>query len=42
LLISTVSSFIKTKRDPSAQAHAGRVTASKKPHDGRKGNAANL
>lgn len=30
LLISTVASFIKVKRDPKAQAHAGRVTAGKK------------
>lgn len=30
LLISTVASLIKSKRDPSAVAHAGRVTAS--PH----------
>ena len=42
LLISTVASYIKTKRDPSAQAHAGRITAGKEPHDGHKGNAANL
>ena len=30
LLISTVASFIKTKKDPDALAHAGRVTAGKK------------
>lgn len=30
LLISTVASFRKVKKDPSAQAHAGRVTADKK------------
>lgn len=42
LLISTVASYIKTKRDPSAQAHAGRVTAGKKPHDGYNGNADHL
>lgn len=30
LLISTVASFIKTKKDPDAHAHAGRVTAGKK------------
>ena len=29
LLVSTVASFIKVKRDPSAQAHAGRVTSGK-------------
>jgi tellurite resistance protein TerC len=33
LMISTVASFIKVKRDPKAQAHAGRVTAAKKPGD---------
>ena len=28
LVVSTVASLIKVKRDPSAQAHAGRITAS--------------
>ena len=31
LLVSTVASFIKVKRDPQAQAHAGRVTSGKHP-----------
>jgi tellurite resistance protein TerC len=31
LIISTIASVIKVKRDPSAQAHAGRVTNAKKP-----------
>jgi tellurite resistance protein TerC len=31
LMISTVASFIKVKRDPKAQAHAGRVTSGKSP-----------
>jgi tellurite resistance protein TerC len=30
LLISTVASFIKVKKNPDAHAHAGRVTAGKK------------
>lgn len=30
LLVSTLASFIKLKKDPSAQAHAGRVTSAKK------------
>ena len=30
LIVSTIASLIKVKRDPSAQAHAGRVTATKK------------
>lgn len=34
LLISTIASFIKVKRDPEAHAHAGRVTAGKKPLGG--------
>ena len=29
LLVSTVASLIKTKSDPTAKAHAGRVTGSK-------------
>ena len=33
LIVSTVASFIKTKKDPNAHAHAGRVTAGKKPHE---------
>ncbi len=41
LVISTVASFIKVKRDPEAHAHAGRVTAPKKPHDGEKGHTHN-
>jgi tellurite resistance protein TerC len=32
LIISTIASLIKVKKDPSAQAHAGRVTDAKKPH----------
>ena len=31
LFVSTVASFIKVKKDPSAQAHAGRVTSGKNP-----------
>lgn len=30
LLISTVASFMKVKKDPTAQAHAGRISADKK------------
>jgi tellurite resistance protein TerC len=41
LVISTVASFIKVKRDPEAHAHAGRVTAAKKPHAGEKGHTHN-
>jgi tellurite resistance protein TerC len=33
LVISTVASLIKTKSDPTAKAHAGRVTGSK-DHEG--------
>lgn len=33
LLVSTVASYIKVKRDPEARAHAGRITAGKKPDD---------
>ena len=36
LLISTVASFIKVRKDPEAHAHAGRVTAGKKPDTGHK------
>ena len=32
LIVSTVASLIKVKKDPSAHAHAGRVTDSKKSH----------
>jgi tellurite resistance protein TerC len=32
LIISTIASLFKSKRDPSAVAHAGRVTASKDEH----------
>ena len=32
LVISTVASYIKVKRDPQAQAHAGRITAGKESH----------
>ena len=32
LIVSTIASLIKSKRDPSAVAHAGRVTASKDEH----------
>lgn len=39
LLISTVSSFMKVKKDPTAQAHAGRISADKKSdHDSKKDN----
>jgi len=36
LVISTVASFIKVRKDPEAHAHAGRVTAGKKPDAGHK------
>lgn len=39
LLISTLASFIKVKRDPNAHAHAGRVTAGKKPVGGQQEHA---
>lgn len=32
LIISTIASLIKVKKDPTAHAHAGRVTEAKKPH----------
>ena len=32
LIVSTVASLIKVKKDPTAHAHAGRVTEGKKPH----------
>lgn len=39
LLISTVASFMKVKKDPTAQAHAGRISADKKSdHDSKKDN----
>ncbi len=36
LVISTVASFIKVRKDPEAHAHAGRITEGKKPDDGHK------
>jgi tellurite resistance protein TerC len=36
LLISTVASFIKVRKDPDAHAHAGRITEGKNPDDGHK------
>jgi tellurite resistance protein TerC len=36
LLISTVASFIKVRKDPEAHAHAGRITDGKKPDDRHK------
>jgi tellurite resistance protein TerC len=36
LIVSTVASLIKVKKDPTAHAHAGRVTDSKKPHPEKK------
>jgi len=39
LLISTVASFMKVKKDPTAQAHAGRISADKKSdHDSKRDN----
>jgi len=39
LLISTVASFMKVKKDPTAQAHAGRISADKKSdHNSKKDN----
>jgi len=32
LIVSTVASLIKVKKDPTAHAHAGRITDAKKPH----------
>jgi len=29
LIVSTIASMIKVKRDPSAQAHAGRISTAK-------------
>ena len=36
LVISTVASFIKVRKDPDAHAHAGRITEGKNPDDGHK------
>jgi tellurite resistance protein TerC len=36
LVISTVASFIKVKKDPDAHAHAGRITEGKNPDEGHK------
>ncbi len=36
LVISTVASFIKVKKDPGAHAHAGRITDGKNPDEGHK------
>jgi tellurite resistance protein TerC len=36
LVISTVASFIKVRKDPDAHAHAGRITDGKNPDDGHK------
>jgi len=33
LIISTIASIVKSKKDPTAHAHAGRVTAPAKKHD---------
>ena len=35
LIVSTIASLIKVKRDPSAHAHAGRVTNAKKPQNNK-------
>jgi tellurite resistance protein TerC len=32
LIVSTVASLIKVKKDPTAHAHAGRITNAKEPH----------
>ena len=37
LIVSTVASLIKVKKDPTAQAHAGRITDGDKPHGHAKG-----
>jgi tellurite resistance protein TerC len=37
LLVSTIASLIKSKNDPTAHAHAGRVTAAPKKNSGSKG-----
>ena len=36
LAVSTIASLIKSKKDPTAHAHAGRVTAPSKKHDEQK------
>jgi tellurite resistance protein TerC len=36
LLVSTIASLIKSKKDPTAHAHAGRITAPSKKHDEQK------
>jgi tellurite resistance protein TerC len=36
LLVSTIASLIKSKQDPTAHAHAGRITAPSKKHDEQK------
>jgi tellurite resistance protein TerC len=33
LIIATVASFMKVRKDPTAQAHAGRITDAPKHHD---------
>jgi len=35
LIISTIASIVKSKKDPTAHAHAGRVTAPAKKHDAK-------
>jgi tellurite resistance protein TerC len=35
LIISTIASIVKSKKDPTARAHAGRVTAPAKKHDAK-------
>ena len=37
LIVSTVASLIKVKKDPTAHAHAGRITDGDKPHGHTKG-----
>ena len=37
LIVSTVASLIKVKKDPTAHAHAGRITDGDKPHNHAKG-----
>jgi tellurite resistance protein TerC len=36
LIVSTVASLVKSKRDPEARAHAGRITGSDDEEDGKK------
>jgi tellurite resistance protein TerC len=33
LTIATVASFIKVRKDPTARAHAGRITGASKDHE---------